>query len=234
MQTINYIFSSKIINYQGFGTGNNYSQDKIEIHPLADKHLPLYPFQASNLIQKTNCKLLKQSKRHHKWQLSFVRNCLPPLWHPIFIATLGSELGLAVNLPSALLPGWRRPARPLGVPLAAVACGDFWIPRRSSWRWWSCAAPEKAALTLFACFFKLKLEFGCFARVPGVAEGGVCLYARNCQLRARQQFDSVVREAFSSLTGLHHTPSALLQRPLGSFQSLPQFTGPSAPIWLHQ
>ena len=78
---------------------------------------------------------------------------------------------------------------------------------------------RKAALTLFACFFKLKLEFGCFARVPGVAEGGVCLYARNCQLRARQQFDSVVREAFSSITGLHHTPSVLLQRPLGSIQS---------------
>jgi len=85
---------------------------------------------------------------------------------------------------------------------------------------------KKAALTLFACLFKLclplglpKLEFGCFARVPDMAEGVVGLYERHCQLRALQQFDSVVREAYSSITGLHDTPSALLQRPLGSIQS---------------
>ena len=152
-----------------------------------------------------------------------MRNCLPPLWNSLFISTPGSELGLAVNLPSALWPGLAASS-----PTTWHATGSRRLRRllNSSallLEMMVLCTTKKAALTLFACFFKLclplgmpTLEFGCFARVPGMAEGGVCLYARHCQLRALQQFDSVVREAYSSITGLHHTPSALLQRPLGS------------------
>ena len=167
-----------------------------------------------------------------------MRNCLPPLWNPLFISTPGSELGLAVNLPSALWPGLAASS-----PTTWHATGSRRLRRllNSSallLEMMVLCTTKKAALTLFACFFKLclplgmpTLEFGCFARVPGMAEGGVCLYARHCQLRALQQFDSVVREAYSSITGLHHTPSALLQRPLGSISEfIFKFYPPTASI----